>query len=90
MCVCVYVLCVCSVYQSCLTVTPWTVAPNASLSLGFPKQEYWSGLSLPFLGDYPNPGIIQASPASPALPGGFFTNELNLESPQQGPSTSDL
>ena len=50
----------------------WTVACQASLSIGFPRQEYWSGL--PFLspGDLPNPGM---EPLSPALAGGFFTTE---------------
>ena len=53
-------------------VTPWTVAGQASLSMDFSRQEYWSGL--PFLspGDLPDPGIKPAS-ASPAVVGGFFT-----------------
>ena len=39
------------VIKSCLTlVTPWTVARQASLSMGFPRQEYWSGLTFPFPG----------------------------------------
>ena len=37
--------------------TPWTVAHQASLSMGFSRQEYWSGLSFPSPGDLPNPGI---------------------------------
>ena len=49
-----------------------TVARQASLSMGFPRQEYWSGLPLPSPGGLPDPGI---KPASPALPGGFFTAE---------------
>ena len=36
--------------------TPWTVARQAPLSMGFPRQEYWSGLPFPSLGDLPNPG----------------------------------
>ena len=40
--------------------------------MGFPRQEYWSGLPFPFLGDLPGPGIKLASPA---LAGGFFTSE---------------
>ena len=52
--------------------TPWTVAHQAPLSLGFPRQEYWSELPFPSPGDLPNPGI---KPASPALAGGFFTTE---------------
>ena len=40
-----------------LFVTPWTVAYQASPSMGFSQQEYWSGLQFPSLGDLPNPGI---------------------------------
>ena len=59
-------------------VTPWTVACQAPLSMGFPRQEYWSGL--PFLspGDLPDPGIKPLSPASPALAGGFLTTEPSM------------
>ena len=55
-----------------LFVTPWTVALQAPLSMGFPRQEYWSGLPFPSPGDLPNPGM---EPASPALAEGFFTTE---------------
>ena len=41
--------------------------------MGFPKQEYWSGLPLPLPGDLPNLGIEPTSLGSPALAGGFFT-----------------
>ena len=41
---------------------PWTVARQASLSMGFPRQEYWGGLPFPSLGDLPNPGIKPVSP----------------------------
>ena len=54
------------------SVSPWTVALQAPLSMGFAGQEYWSGLPFPFPGDLPGPGI---EPASPALAGGFFTAE---------------
>ena len=50
-----------------LFVTPWTVACQAPLSMGFSKQEYWSGLPCPSPGDLPNPGIKLRSSASPAL-----------------------
>ena len=40
-----------------LSGTPWTVAHQACLSMGFPRQEYWRGLPLPSPGDLPNPGI---------------------------------
>ena len=43
--------------------TPWTVACQAPLSMGFSRQEYWSGLPFPFPGDLPNPGIELMSPA---------------------------
>ena len=50
-----------------LFVTPWTVACQAPLSMGFSSQEYWSGLSFPSPGHLPNPGIKPTSPVSPAL-----------------------
>ena len=50
-----------------LFVTLWSVACQAPLSLGFSRQEYWSGLPFPSPGDLPNPGIKPISPASPAL-----------------------
>ena len=43
--------------------------------MGFPRLEYWSGLPCPPPGDLPDPGVKPASPASPALGGGFFTTE---------------
>ena len=46
--------------------TPWTVAHQAPLSMGFPRQ-YWSGLQFPPPGDFPHPGIKPTSPAAPAL-----------------------
>ena len=49
---------------SCPTLrTPWTAAPQAPLSMGFSRQEYWSGLLFPSPGDLPNPGIKPRSPA---------------------------
>ena len=52
---------------------PWTVAHQVPLYMGFPRQEYWSGLPFPSPGDLSNPGIELASPA---LAGRFFTTEL--------------
>ena len=52
--------------------TPCTVAWQAPLSMGFPRQEYSSGLPFPFPGVLPDPGI---EPTSPALAGEFFTTE---------------
>ena len=43
--------------------TPWTIAHQASLSMGFPRQEYWSGLPFPSPGELPHPGIKPRSPA---------------------------
>ena len=57
--------------QPCATI--WTVAQQAPLSMGFSRQEYWSGLPFPIPGGLPYPGIKSASPA---LAGGFFTTEL--------------
>ena len=48
---------------------------KAPLSMGFLRQEYWSGLPFPSPEDLPNPGIEPASLTSPALAGGFFTTE---------------
>ena len=59
--------------------TPWTVACQAFLSMGFPRQEYWSGLTFPSLGHLPDPGIEPMSLASPALAGGFFTTGATWE-----------
>ena len=62
--VCVYV-CVCLCESlSCvqLFVTPWTVAHQACLSMGFPRQKYWSGLLFPSPNDLPNPGIEPRAP----------------------------
>ena len=52
--------------------TAWIVAHQASLSIGFSRQEYWSGLPFPSPGDLPDPAI---EPVSPALTGRFSTTE---------------
>ena len=52
--------------------TPWTVARQAPLSMGFPRQEYWHGSPDRSPGYLPDPGI---RPMSPALAGGVFTAE---------------
>ena len=46
-----------------LSATPWTIAYQAPPSVGFSRQEYWSELPFPSLGDLPNPGIKPRSPA---------------------------
>ena len=56
-----------------LLVTLWTVAHQTLLSMGFSRQEYWSGLPCPSSGDLPHPGIKPTSLMSPSLAGGFFT-----------------
>ena len=55
-----------------LFVTSWTVAHQAPLSMGFSRQEHWSGLPFPSPGDLPNPGI---EPRYPALQAGSFPSE---------------
>ena len=81
MCVCV---CVCARACTCayvlspvrLFVTTWTVAHQAPLSMGFPRQEYWSGLPFPSSEDLPEPGIETVFLVSPALASRFFTTVL--------------
>ena len=65
----VHQLCVCaqSLTRVWLFATPWTVAHQAPLSLGFFRQEYWRGLPFPPQGDLPDPGIKSEFPVSPAL-----------------------
>ena len=57
--------------------TPWTVARQAPLSMGYPRQKYWSGLPFPSPGDFPNLGIEPRSFASQTvscIAVGFFTD----------------
>ena len=64
------------VARSCSTLAiPWTVPCQAPLSIGFSRQEYWSGLPFPSPEDLPNPGIESMSPVSPALQADSFTAE---------------
>ena len=65
-----------------LFATPWTVAYQAPPSMGFSRQEYWSGLPFPSPGDLPEPGI---KPRSPTLQAGALTSEPPGK-PQKGPS----
>ena len=55
-----------------LLTSPWTVAHQVPLSVGFSRQEYWNGLPFPSPGDFPNPGI---EPAFPTLGGRFSAAE---------------
>ena len=65
-----------------LFVTLWTVAHQALLSMGFSRQEYWSGLSCPSPGDLPDLGIEPASDMTRALAGEFFTTSATWEATQ--------
>ena len=56
-------VCVKSLSHVRLFVTPWTVARQAPVSMGFSRQEYWSGLLFPSPGDLPNLGTEPGSPA---------------------------
>ena len=62
-----------------LFVTPWTVAHQAPLSMGFSRQEHWSGLPLPSPGDLSNPGIEPMSLMSPALAVRLFTTSAKVK-----------
>ena len=66
------------------SVAPWTVAHQVPLSMGFSRQEYWSGLPSPPPGDLPDPGI---EPASPTLAGRFFTTSTNWEAHRHAKKT---
>ena len=58
-----------------LFATPWTIVHQASLSMGFPRQEYWSVLPFPSPGALPHPEVKPTSLVSPALACGFFATE---------------
>ena len=68
-----------------LFVTTWTVAYQASLSMGFSRQEYWSGLPFPPLGDLPNP---ETEPRSPGLQADALPSEPPGK-PSKGPHTKE-
>ena len=69
-----FTVCVCSVTQWCCdSFNPWTLPCQAPLSLEFSRQEYWSQLLFPSLGDLPNTGIEPKSLVSPELAGRYFT-----------------
>ena len=72
------------VAKLCLTLaTPWTVAHQAPLSMGFSRQEYWSGLPFPSSRDLPDPGI---KPGSPALQ----ADSLPFEAPGKPPCENEM
>ena len=68
-----FIVAVCVLSRVGLFATPQTVAHQAPLSMGFPRQEYWSGLPFPPPGDSPDPGNGPTSLVSPALAAVFFT-----------------
>ena len=70
-----------------LFATPWTVACQASLSMAFSRQEYWSGLPFPIPGDLQNPGI---KPTSPALTGRSFHCTTSYPLKSSTPITNSL
>ena len=75
-------VCVCLLSRfSCirLFVTQWTEALQTPLSIGFFRQEYWSGLPCPSLGNLLNPWIEPLSLTTPALAGEFFTTSTTWE-----------
>ena len=61
-------------------VSSWTIANQAPLSMGFSRQEYWSGLPFPTPGDLPNPGIEPRSPALQAdsLPSESLRQQMSI------------
>ena len=67
----------CVLSHVCLFATPWTVAPQAALSMGILQVRIPERLPFPPPGDLPNPGIEPMSTVSPALGGRFFTTEVS-------------
>ena len=59
----------------------WTVGHQAPLSMGFPRQEHWSGVPFPSPGDLPDPEIELASLTGPELADGFFTTSIPWKAP---------
>ena len=83
-------VCACVFSRIQLFVTPWTVAQQAHLSMGFPRQEYWSGLPFPPPGDLPHPGMEFMPPVSPTLAGEFFTSWAIREALTKSPKCIPL
>ena len=71
-------VCVLSCF-SCIFMSQWTVSHQASLSMEFSRQQYWSGLPCSPSGDLPDPEIKPMSLMSPALAGNFFTTSTTWE-----------
>ena len=64
-----------------LFAMPWTIAHQAPLSIGFSRQEYWSGVPFAPPGDLPDPEIESVSLTTPVLADGFFTTRATWEAP---------
>ena len=80
----IFILCACMLSHFShvqLFATLCTVAGQAPLSMGFSRQEYWSGLPCPPSGNLPNPGMEPTSLTSPVLTGRFFTTSTTWEAP---------
>ena len=77
--------CMCAKFFSCvlLFATLWSVAPQAPLSMGFSRQEYWSGLSCPPPRDLPDPGTEPTSLMPLALADGLFTTKATRKADGQ-------
>ena len=77
--------CVCMLVASVMSdsLDPMDLARQVPLSMGFSRQEYWSGLPCLPPGDFPHPGIEPVSLMSPALADGFFTTSATWEAQQQ-------
>ena len=70
-----------------LFATPWTIAHQASLSIGFSRQECWSRLPCPPPGDLPDPGTEPTTLKSPALAGKLFTTSTTWEALEEREAT---
>ena len=80
----IWSVCWCACVLSCfscvwLCTTPWTVALQAPLSMGFSRQEYWGGLPFPPPGNLPDPGMTLASFTSPTLADRSFITSTAFE-----------
>ena len=80
---------VCQVASVRLFAILWTIACQAPLSMGFSRQEYWSGLPCLPSGDLLDPGIEPATLPSLALAGRFFTTRAIWETHQLGPRANE-
>ena len=78
-------MCAQSLSRFWLFATLWTLACHSPLSMGFSRQEYWSGLQFPTPGSFSNLGIEPTSLTSPALASRFFTTSATWEAQRISP-----